>query len=320
VNITFDKINRLREFYSFGEIMGIFLKESVFYIKKYILKVERIKTKVYEYDMIIPVQEEGIGKVLYTRGNRELDHKYIMEEEIKSDDVILDLGANIGYYVLMECMLLKNSGKIYAIEPDSRNIDYLKENLTINPEYKNTSVEIIEGAISDFDGTAKFYLADRTNLNTFNISSDDNFREVDVKVYNFKTFIEDKGKIDLVRMDIEGHEVEVFNSLISLLTTNPELAPQKIVFETHKSKYNDEHNMEKVLTELFNLGYYPKVMTTANEKYSKFDELGYKPEFTIADFPFVRGIYKNISKPDAIKLVTDLGSVRTVLIEREQNA
>lgn len=320
MNITFKKIKKLKKFYSFRQLMNVLFKEVVFYFKKYILKLKKIQTKVYSYKMVIPVQDEGIGKVLYTRGNRELDHKYIMEKEIKEGDVILDLGANIGYYVLMECMLLKTKGKIYAIEPDVRNISYLKENLLLNKEYSSIDIEIIEGAISNFDGIAKFYLADRTNLNTFNISNSSKFKAVDVKVYDFKKFVIDKGGIDLVRMDIEGHEVEVFDSLVSLRNVNPTLAPKKIVFETHKSKYNEEHNMENVLSKLFELGYYPKIMTTANEEYSNFGILGYKPEFTIDDFPFVRGIYKNVSKEDAIKLITQLGSVRTVLIEREDDA
>ncbi len=310
------KLLMLGDFYSFSEMISIAVREMKFSFAKYVSRNIEIMGNVLTFKMYIPLREEGIGKALYTRQERELDHKYIMEQEIKPGDVIFDLGANIGYYLLMEDTLLKNSGKIYAVEPDYRNIKVLKRNMELNNV--TIDIEIFEAAISDFDGEAEFFLADKTNLNTFNITSNDQYEKVKVQVIEFAKFLKDKENIDLVRMDIEGHEVEVFRSLVKLLKEAPEKAPKKIVFETHRSKYNDEHDMKKVLGELFELGYYPKTITTSNEKYSEFHKFGYSPERTFKDFPFVRGIYKNVSKEHAIELITELGSVRTVLIEQEK--
>jgi FkbM family methyltransferase len=309
------KLLMLKDFYSFKQILTMTFKELNFLIKKYITKSEFLKGRVYSYSMIIPLRDEGIGKVLYTRGERELDHKYIMEEEIKEGDTIFDLGANIGYYALMEDMLMNGNGKIYAIEPDYRNINIFRKNLEENNVKSN--VQIFEGAISNIEGEAEFYLADKTNLNTFNITTNDKYEKVKVKVYNFKEFIKKLDPIDLIRMDIEGHEVEVFDSLVELVKEGYENLPKKIVFETHRPKYTKDHDIKKPLEYLFENGYYPKIITTANEKYSELQNLGYRPALTIKDFPFVRGIYRNISKSDAINLISNLGSVRTVLIEKE---
>ena len=46
-------------------------------------------------------------------------------------NTVLDLGANIGYYAIMEAKV-GSSGKIYAIEPDPRNIEILIKNLKLN--------------------------------------------------------------------------------------------------------------------------------------------------------------------------------------------
>ena len=51
---------------------------------------------------------------------------------------VLDIGANIGYYVLIERNLIGKKGKIVAVEPVDENIELLKKNLELNKE-KSTS-------------------------------------------------------------------------------------------------------------------------------------------------------------------------------------
>ena len=61
------------------------------------------------------------------------------------------------------------------------------------------------------------------------------------------------GAPDLIRMDVEGHEVAVLRGLIDLLnktTTKP-----TVIFETHLSRYNNNNDMRSLMLELFQLGY-----------------------------------------------------------------
>ena len=51
----------------------------------------------------------------------------MVDNEVQPNDTILDLGANIGYYILMEAQKLSNNAKIYAVEPDPRNIKMLSK-------------------------------------------------------------------------------------------------------------------------------------------------------------------------------------------------
>ena len=43
-----------------------------------------------------------LARVLFVIGSRELEHKWMVDNEVRPDDTILDLGANIGYYIIME--------------------------------------------------------------------------------------------------------------------------------------------------------------------------------------------------------------------------
>ena len=100
------------------------------------------------------MQYDGIGRALYVYGSRELDHKWMLTEELFPGNVVLDLGANIGYYAIMEAKIVGSSGKIYAIEPDPRNIEILKKNIKLNNI--DGIFDLEEGAISNEDKKTEF--------------------------------------------------------------------------------------------------------------------------------------------------------------------
>ena len=82
--------------------------------------------------MYLDPKDRGISRTLLLFGERELDHKLILERIVKKNMKIFDIGANIGYYVLMESNLIGEKGKILAIEPVDKNIKLLRKNLKLN--------------------------------------------------------------------------------------------------------------------------------------------------------------------------------------------
>jgi len=60
-------------------------------------------------------------------GNFEPVETEIVKKEIKENDIILDVGANIGYYSLIFAQLIGKSGKVYSFEPDPTNFEILKK-------------------------------------------------------------------------------------------------------------------------------------------------------------------------------------------------
>ena len=296
------------------------LKRVSYEFRKKLLKQRFVEIDVHNYRMIVDLNDPGISRTLIHFGTREKDHIYILNKELSSGSVIIDLGANIGYYALMEANIVGNDGYIYALEPSPSNVDLLRKNVSLN-NY-NAIVEVFQMGGSNKTGKENFYTSEMSNLGTFSptryygkSSMTKSSPTIFVKTINIPDFIVDKKTIDFIRMDIEGYEVEVFEGMMPLLK-NKSFSP-KILFETHRPKYDDNHHsMRKVLIQMFEYGYYPKIIVSNDHPKGEFLKRGYKPETLIHTDGYRRGIYYGVSNNDAIDFVCDIGFVRAVLLER----
>lgn len=284
-----------------------------------------IEKKIHNYRLLIDLKDEGISKQLMLLETREGDHIIILKKELLKGMVAFDLGANIGYYAVMMAKLVGTSGKVYAVEPSRSN--YLLLSLNIKLNQLEDIIESYNIGISNKTGTDNFYESEKSNWHTFypkvhsgtDTESLVSKAPVEVPVMTIADFAKGKRKIDLIRMDIEGFEVEVFESLLPLLK-DKSFGP-KILFEVHQPRYNDqEHNMRKVLKSLFEFGYHVK--TLASNQYDRggreiFEQRGYKPSMVIKTDFLKRGIYNAVTDEDAIYFMCDTDFTRAVLLDRK---
>jgi len=308
------KIVKLFQFYNFRAFILIF-RFIFFYFYKKINPKGSLLINIHNYKMLIPLQHDGIGRALYMYRARELDHKWMIDNELLPGNVVLDLGANIGYYAIMEAKKIGHFGKIYAIEPDPRNIEFLKKNIKLN--VINDIFDFEQGAISNNDEKAEFTLSSKTNLSSFNLKESQNYSNtITVQKYDLGTYLKDKKRVDLMRMDIEGHEIEVFDSLINFSKNFQNHLPKKIIFETHFRIYEQNKKyVQQIIRKIFEVGYEVKYFSSPNEPKEVLKKRGYYPFKIIKDFPFHRGIYKEANQQDFIDFLTDSGGVRTVLLK-----
>lgn len=270
---------------------------------------------IYDYRMLLDLEDRGISRTLMLFGERELEHKRMLERVLVPGMTVLDIGANIGYYALMELSMVGPKGAVVCVEPSPSNVALLKRNLVLNG-YQAT--EIHQAAVSDKSGVRQFFLSEMSNLNTFHDTGTGRLhlsgQTVDVKTCTVPELMAGR-RPDLIRMDVEGHEVEVINGLIPAIEAG-EMAPM-IIFETHLSRYGDAHDMESPLRKLFGLGY--KVLL-AGSSWERGTELiakrGYKSIESVRSDGVVREIFEDINPDDAIALICREGGIRTVLIGR----
>ena len=315
------RLLRMVKIYGFSYALR-YLKYSSLLIYHRFIGTKYLKRKIYDFKMYLITKDIGLSQTLYLYCERELQLKYILEKEIKPGYKIIDLGANLGYYPLIEYQILSGSGKIFAFEPSPINIELLKMNIELNKA--GNIIDIYPYAGGEKNGKEKFYLSTHSNVNTMlptefttgkpSRGVSDNF--IDVRVIELSSFIKENGNVDLIRMDIEGYEVEVLKGLTKAIEDNS--FSGQIVFECHSPKYDDiKHSIRAQLKMLFNNGYYAKYMTSNREKNSPFHIKGYKPKKIIrTSVVNFQGIYENISNEDVEYFICEALGVRDVFFEK----
>lgn len=174
---------------------------------------DSIIAKVLNYKLYLNPDDQGISRELYMYGVHEPITTRLIYKEIKPGMHIIDIGANLGYYAIMEGLLVGPSGRVLAIEPYPQSQKILKENVRLNSLEKTVVTE--QCAIGDANTTARLYICERANWNCLTplkeaVSSID----VDVKTLDS---INPFDRVDFLRMDVEGYEIKVIKGMSSVL-------------------------------------------------------------------------------------------------------
>jgi FkbM family methyltransferase len=281
---------------------------------KNVLRRRFIERRVHSYRMLLDMTDKGISRSLLLFGTREAEHKVILEKVVRPGMTIFDIGANIGYYALMELGLIGPQGRLVAIEPSPQNVALLRRNLALNGHDK---VPVIESAVSDTAGERLFHLSHQSNLGTFHDTGSGvqhlSGQSINVPTMTVARIAEQHGPPDLIRMDVEGHEVEVVGGMLEGIRAG-QMAPM-ILFETHLSRYSAEHDMAAVMRALFACGYSTRYLASSSQRGTAMIEArGYKGSAPIATDDVERVIFENVSDADAIDFVCNVGGARTVLL------
>ncbi len=194
--------------------------------------------------------DTGISKDLFIFKKREhVVTDYLMKEKIINlGDVVLDIGANIGYYALMESRLVGEKGAVYALEPVNNNYRLLLKNIELNG-IKNISPFNIAAASQTGEG--EIYVANKGNISSFVFNDEVSYKDKQkVKMISVNDFVSEQ-MIEpvLVRMDVEGFEKEIIMGMNNLLIKKPKLL---IEVHPHIMKSEDTVSMFNIIE---NYGY-----------------------------------------------------------------
>ena len=200
-------------------------------------------------------EDEGLSVDLFAWKFREPVNTHMLSkfisEQNENIDAVVDVGSNIGYFPLVE--LASDARHVIAIEPVPETYAFLQKNL--DPFPNSTTLNI---AVSDKKGTLKMYVPTKLNLATvltdaamLNVKTREaSVKEViEVQSFSLQDIIEMeglKGANVLIRMDVEGFEKNIVESL-----------PKEVFalsFELHSYILGYEGAFA-VIKKLHNLGY-----------------------------------------------------------------
>ena len=159
--------------------------------------------------------------------------------EINNDDVVIDVGAHIGLFALFASQNCKN-GKIFCFEPIKDNFKILTENVHLN-NLKN--VHLNNEVVSKEDGFVNIYLNKDQSGHSIYKKTSEKIRTKSVSLETF--FIENITKCNFLKLDCEGAEYEIIESLSDKSMKKIE----KICLEYHDVN-NKKEKLEKLISKL----------------------------------------------------------------------
>lgn len=218
------------------------LKTIIFPNKVTVIDINVIGVK---YKLEIRNYNCYIQRHIYLRGFYELRETKIIKEILSSGDIFVDIGANIGWYTVLASKIVGLKGRVFSFEPSTEIFNHLEKNIAIN---KLENVTTSKTALSNQTGEAYFNIAPKNNEGIGSLISnvDVDYQQDVVKTIEFDNYFE-REKIRLVKIDVEGAEFKVLQSMKKTLRQK---SIDYIMFEVNDSFLE---RAEISRDELFNL-------------------------------------------------------------------
>ena len=135
----------------------------------------------------------------------------------KKGDVIIDVGAYNGDYAIYASNLIGDEGKILCFEPDEANFKLLRKNVKLN---KLKNVILIKKGLWN-KTTQLIFKTHGPDSKIGKFDKEENLVQK-VDVVKLDEFLQKIGinRVDFIKMDIEGAEIEAVEGCVSLMKKN----------------------------------------------------------------------------------------------------
>jgi len=242
-----------------GEYKGVFLQGLIpliilanmkfDYLKYQSIRLQNRKNRDFIikinnlYNMYLDLSDEGLSSDLALSKEREWFTTDYIQKIVTEDMNIIDIGANVGYYALLESQLTPK-GHVYAIEPVPVNYNMLTKNITLN---NCTNVSTFDFAIGNTNKSSDMYVYEKHNWSSLIQNPQGKVVEkIQVPVITLDKFVESyvtekTEKPLLIRMDVEGSEYDILKGSSKIFQT---IRPLIIGIEMHPHLMSKEKALE----------------------------------------------------------------------------
>jgi FkbM family methyltransferase len=191
-----------------------------------------VEIRVAEGFRMFVKTSEPMGRVLAASGSWEPHVRSALRACLSAGDVCVDVGANIGYDALLAGALVGKEGRVFAIEPSPATHRQLVRNIELNGAANVVALRVAAGAE---DG--EVVLRDhpegqsvRSSVSSTEAAGENGLR---VPARTLASIVprEELPRLRVVKIDVEGYEVEVLRGLAPLFELG---ARPAVVVELHR--------------------------------------------------------------------------------------
>lgn len=170
----------------------------------------------------------------YTRARADSPELAWIRRTLRPGDVVADVGANNGFTGILFARAVGPSGKVVGFEPSPANLEAARENIRLN-DVRN--FELVAVAVGASAGKVSFDPS-------FGNGSVAASGPIEVPLVTLDEHF-GANRVDFLKLDIEGYELEALRGARRVLGRHPALA-----IEIHVGLYRDA---ERELTELLRM-------------------------------------------------------------------
>lgn len=211
--------------------------------------------------MIYLKPHDHIQKTILWYGFYEKESILTWEKFVKPDSVVIDIGANIGYYSLVAANIAKTCA-VHSFEPVTENFLALENNIKLN---ELTNVVVNNVGISDVETSAKFFISSDENIGMSGMKPAENFSGISeikqVTTLDNYVAVNNLPKVDLIKIDIEGNEMNALKGMANVLKKYKPVLFIEIINE-HLIKFDT--SADEVYSFLRSLNYVAYEIVSAN--------------------------------------------------------
>jgi FkbM family methyltransferase len=144
-------------------------------------------------------------------------------------DVVVDAGANVGFFSLRHAPLVGPTGRVFAFEPNPAVFELLERNVRQNGL---SQVKCFQKALSKASGALRFSSDSRGTSCGHVADAQETGLPVEATTLDDLVIQEGIDRIDLLKMDVEGHEPEVVLGGMSRALA----ITRRVVMESHMTR------------------------------------------------------------------------------------
>jgi FkbM family methyltransferase len=189
---------------------------------------------------------------------------------IRPGNICIDVGANVGAYVLQLAKWSAPNGRVIAFEPNPLARAILQRHVKWN--HIEDRVLIERAAVSSIVGTLKMFVHRSDGMSRLNAPNPRIAKRafgIEVPVITLSQFCQNRGiEPDCVMIDVEGFEIQV---LLGFEATLKKISKKiEIVIEMHPNAWESANTTRELAQETFaSLGFVPVALTGQNDIWSE---------------------------------------------------
>jgi len=187
------------------------------------------RIKRYKLDKLIPDKHYLVrcpgGKIyLNLRENKSEREKFIgyyeyqktnlFKKMVKPGMTILDIGTNKGYFSLLSAKKMDDDGQVLSFEPHPKNCYWIKKSISVNG-YK--SIKLFQVALSNKNGEMRLFVGAKSGHHS--LVRNQELGSIAISTRKLDDILAEQkiSKVDLIKIDVEGAEIQVLEGANKLL-------------------------------------------------------------------------------------------------------